>query len=61
LRVSIFLAVCDLSMLKHDSVLICEIGLLPTNDHTYALYFNQTILGEFHEKTMRIKDLKPVH
>jgi len=37
------------------------IGLLPTNDHTYTLYFNQTILGDFNEKTMTIKDPKKVH
>lgn len=37
------------------------IGLKPIGNHTYILYFNQTILGELNEKTMTIKDPKPVH
>ena len=36
------------------------IGLLPTGNGKYTLYFNQTIIGELNEKTMKINEPKTV-
>lgn len=37
------------------------VGLLPAGNGKYTLYFNQTVIGEFNEKTRTIKEPKRVH